>query len=513
MKTPKRLFVLSFVISSVATSSAWANQFCESSSGINQLRDFVTCQSNPGIAACSGLAAGSTTYAAKKLAQKRMGKIQTGAGMDFNKLENELADSLHDEWRTGRKSTGADAIKKASELYDQKVIEAQSAGYARSIKGYDPTVDEVKIKRAVEERNLYYKALESARKTGVYFEPRIKEVNGKLFDIANLSYKDLPDQFKTENKESARVTVNSIKKHLAAGGSLDDSFVEKASSELHDEWLKRNGSWATAEQKLPFQKLSKVEADKDRVIIKKGLALIEKGSAPTTANRKAFNAAIKTSAKMGPKAVLVAGGVAGVAAFTALEVATSSTPTGCSSPNDHLINRDPNNNCEIVHEIDGNVLKFLDQPEDEQLKALKDPKVCDFYSKLNSKLMSPPKFTKLKCDRNGFQLVTKSNDGREINHKVSYYNGSKDIRNVTMSGGTERNGTYVVEVNGDGSIRNASTMAKVVVPLKLYISDAQECCTSGDDAAHDACLAKYNSGDHGSGNDTQSTGKAEGTAQ
>lgn len=355
----------------------------------------------------------------------------------------------------------------------------------------------------MEERNLYSRALESAKKTGVYYEPRIKEINGKFFDIANLEYKDLPEKFKFENKESARVTVEQIKRHLTAGGELDDAFLEKASSELHDEWLKRNGSWASAEQKLPFNELSKVEADKDRVIIRKGMDLV--GDLTTSAERSMYRSALKSAAKLGAEAVLVAGGVVGLAAFAALELAGSSTPTACQTPYDDVINRDPHNNCAIVHEVDGHVLKFLDEPESLQVAALKDKKVCDFYRELNNKLLTRPSFVSLKCGLTGFELVTQDKASLPVRHKALYVTGTRDIRSITLAGGTERGATYVVEVNRDGTVRNASRMAKVLVPLKLYFPEAQECCAIQDDQARSVCLTKLNAATGGAPNTPSST--------
>jgi len=40
---------------------------------------------------------------------------------------------------------------------------------------------------------------------------------------------------------------------------------------MHDKWLERNGEWAPAEQKLPYDELSEEEKEKDRVVIKKAI--------------------------------------------------------------------------------------------------------------------------------------------------------------------------------------------------------------------------------------------------
>ncbi len=114
------------------------------------------------------------------------------------------------------------------------------------------------------------------------FEERIKTTSDESWiqenglnevDIANTSYEDLPEDWKGENKISAEITLRQIHEAVDNSESLDENFVEKASSVLHDKWLERNGDWASEEQKLPYEDLSEEEKEKDRVIIRKGISL------------------------------------------------------------------------------------------------------------------------------------------------------------------------------------------------------------------------------------------------
>lgn len=114
------------------------------------------------------------------------------------------------------------------------------------------------------------------------FDPRIKKTKDQEWiknygteevDIANTKYEDLPEDWKGENKISAEVTLTEIYKAKNGNEGLNDEFVEKASAILHEKWLERNGSWAPAEQKLPYTELSEEEKEKDRVIIRKGLEI------------------------------------------------------------------------------------------------------------------------------------------------------------------------------------------------------------------------------------------------
>lgn len=119
------------------------------------------------------------------------------------------------------------------------------------------------------------------------YEPRVKKTKDEAWsqahggavevDIANTPYEELPSEWQGENKISAEVAVNEVEKAREAGQPLDESFVEAASSTLHDKWLERNGSWAPPEQNIPYAELSEEEKEKDRVIIRKAVALTLEG--------------------------------------------------------------------------------------------------------------------------------------------------------------------------------------------------------------------------------------------
>lgn len=88
-------------------------------------------------------------------------------------------------------------------------------------------------------------------------------------DIANTSYEDLPNDWQEENRASAEVSLDEVEKAIAYGKPLDESFVEVASSVLHNKRLKRNGIWVPLrEQNMPYDELSEEEKEKDRAIIR-----------------------------------------------------------------------------------------------------------------------------------------------------------------------------------------------------------------------------------------------------
>jgi len=118
------------------------------------------------------------------------------------------------------------------------------------------------------------------------YEPRIKKTKDQAWqqahggefevDIANTPYEKLPSDWQAENKASAEAAIIEVEKAIKGGVALDESFVESASSILHDKWLERNGSWAPPEQNKPHLELTEEEKEKDRVIIRQAIEVCSK---------------------------------------------------------------------------------------------------------------------------------------------------------------------------------------------------------------------------------------------
>jgi hypothetical protein len=116
------------------------------------------------------------------------------------------------------------------------------------------------------------------------FEPRIKPTTDKRWikrhgvdqvDIANTQYRDLPADIRRENWQSARHAIKVIREGKRQGVNVhSDTFLESASSDVHDAWLLRNAATATEEQKLPYAALSEVEKAKDRVVVLNALDVV-----------------------------------------------------------------------------------------------------------------------------------------------------------------------------------------------------------------------------------------------
>lgn len=112
-------------------------------------------------------------------------------------------------------------------------------------------------------------------------EPRIKKVNGVEYDIANLSFLELPIEFQRSNYDSAKCVCGSLGEAITRGSLLGDAFVEWASDELHEDWMVHNRSWADPSQMVTYAELSEDEKEKDRVIVRAAVKIYNANMAVT----------------------------------------------------------------------------------------------------------------------------------------------------------------------------------------------------------------------------------------
>jgi hypothetical protein len=336
---------------------------------------------------------------------------------------------------------------------------------------------------------------------GAVYDPRLKLVDGKSVDIANLGYDDLPPDPKDptsfnprkENRETARVIVEQIQEQVARGGKLDEAFAESASKKVHDEWMERNKSWAPKHQMLPFGELSKEEADKDRVLVQKGIRRLERFS--VNYGGKAFGAAVTVARRSAPKSVLLAGGLLGAAMYVGLE-AFDATGTSCTEYQDAYVNsqmKSLGNDCYRELAPDERVMNFFNLPEEKQRALLKNENICGFYRELHAKFFAQPRFKSLDCRKDRFVLETENADGSADVHEARYWINTKNLRVVsTKRVGHGATGQLYLKKDGD-TVENANTpfVAKQLAKLKLFLPDAAACC-AGVGADRNQCLAAYN---------------------
>lgn len=84
--------------------------------------------------------------------------------------------------------------------------------------------------------------------------------HGGKVDIAHTAYKDLPAKWQAENRAAA---LSAVKAVSYPTGSPD---LEGAAELIHNDWRKRNGSWAPDEQMAPYERLPEAEKEKDRQV-------------------------------------------------------------------------------------------------------------------------------------------------------------------------------------------------------------------------------------------------------
>eukprot|EP00753_Platysulcus_tardus_P008928 PLAT1711.1.p1 GENE.PLAT1711.1~~PLAT1711.1.p1 ORF type:complete len:1154 (+),score=501.46 PLAT1711.1:63-3464(+) len=99
------------------------------------------------------------------------------------------------------------------------------------------------------------------REDGTY-EPRIKVIDGKRYDIASLTFKELPTKFQRENWESAKVACREVIQAIHDGRELDDDFLLDGSRRVHAAWMARRGDVRDAGEEM-----SKADEEKGRKIV------------------------------------------------------------------------------------------------------------------------------------------------------------------------------------------------------------------------------------------------------
>ena len=96
--------------------------------------------------------------------------------------------------------------------------------------------------------------------------------DGVEVDIANTSFIDLPFDYQEENLLAAEVVIKIL---LNQKKSLTPDEIERLSSIVHDEWLKRN-EWAKGgELDVPYKDLPESEKAKDRVQVLAGIEVLK----------------------------------------------------------------------------------------------------------------------------------------------------------------------------------------------------------------------------------------------
>lgn len=254
------------------------------------------------------------------------------------------------------------------------------------------------------------------------YPPLLKEVNGVLYDIANVSIELLPEQFHSNNIKSAQVALDSAMEQLKQGKALDKSWRLQTGASIHEAWLARNPQAKTHPvQGKSFQEMLRMAESEPNLVLRaeaKANVALDLRRIDSIANIVSQHAKSKglsstislalgriANSNLAKTMAAAAGQVLG-AGLIAMELDgdTAFDPNSCLKPDAELaegkkdfvsgqnfrvrdiINISFRRGCYPKpppdYTADSRVLSFLILPDEEKIEALKVPEVCEYYKKL-----------------------------------------------------------------------------------------------------------------------------------
>jgi len=107
-------------------------------------------------------------------------------------------------------------------------------------------------------------------------ETRIKEHWTDTVDIANTDFENLPDNWKYENIEAAKVAVDLVYEKILNLEKISIETIEEMSNIVHEKRLERNWiDWSFENQRVSYKDLSEKEKEKDRLQVKTAIEIID----------------------------------------------------------------------------------------------------------------------------------------------------------------------------------------------------------------------------------------------
>ena len=107
-------------------------------------------------------------------------------------------------------------------------------------------------------------------------EKWVREYWTNVVDIANTKFEDLPDNWKNENFEAAKIAVDLVYEKVVNWEEITSEEVEGMSRIIHEKRLKRNWiQWSFENQRVDYDELSEEEKSKDRVQIETAIQIIK----------------------------------------------------------------------------------------------------------------------------------------------------------------------------------------------------------------------------------------------
>lgn len=104
-----------------------------------------------------------------------------------------------------------------------------------------------------------------------HYDPNIVVINGKEYNIANLSIDDLPKEFQKEIYEVAKGVLTFISP-ISDGSIITKEIINDVSNQIHNQWMERN---ASVEQMIPYNLLPNDEKEKNTIIVDETIKALE----------------------------------------------------------------------------------------------------------------------------------------------------------------------------------------------------------------------------------------------
>ncbi|MES2855486.1 MAG: hypothetical protein V4692_06475, partial [Bdellovibrionota bacterium] len=403
-----------------------------------QIRDFILCQGRIELASCAGLATTLTGAAVTTAAKARYAS-------EFVKSKKQIieaiAEGMHEEWRNGRKLSFKEANSQRKLVINESL---KKTGNWKSSRSY-----------------FLLRAIDGFPEKQIY-DPVIRNIGGVDYDIANRSYDRLPEQIKAGRRTAANSVFEKVSKQIASGGRFNEKFITGSSVSAQEQSFLR----------AAVKQIAKQEAN-----------LAGKSVAGAT------RAVLKV---LGTKAAFLAAGPAGIIAAVGFEVLGSSS-TGCSDYQDLYTHRTVvDGSCKNTYLADARVLGFLDLPEEKKAAILgkSSNAICEYYKGFYQEHLDRPEFKSLTCEgANGFTLEARGKDGNYVVEGRML--GQDYLKQINVKRNAGWIGNFQFFADGRPSTPITAQNGKLYRNLKLYITEAAECCASND-ADNSTCLAKFN---------------------
>ena len=411
---------------------------------LSQIKTYITCTSSPALGACGGLGA---AVAGRQIGRSMANKIASDFTKNKDKFVQKLASDLHDESRAGRRITNSFDAEKYSKKLEESLSEAKTerlkAAFgekdwrkvneelpqkrremmifkmenlmedidtlkdrddinqstlnkidADKIKALNKKIDTLRAKQIALGDALKNK--ERLIKKTIY-EPSLKEIDGKSYDIANLDYDELPEKFKAENREAAKVIADEIEKTLNSGKPLNSEFIDETSKKVNFKWLSNSKDHTNNKYlvKQGIAKFNEMAGDGNNNIIqkhkKKLAALITKHGTKNVA---------KKAGRIGAMALFTPP----LALEAALMAGLHAPKTGCSTLDEAVASEYGliDSDCKLESpNVNNRVLNFLELDDKKQQSMLNQNKlICDYFTNFHKKVIENYEIKSVSCQGN-----------------------------------------------------------------------------------------------------------------